>query len=104
MAHENMSINKMRSELNLTDDQFSKLTALENSYKEKKVAIKADASLTQEQRNEKIRSLLSERRSTYKTLLNADQITKFEIKKNGEVKIKTKKDNDKTKIKTEPQR
>lgn len=99
-AHYNMSLDKMREELSLTDEQYDNLLKLDASFKEKKLEIHNDASLTKEQKKMKIKALMDEKHIAYRTLLNADQITKFEMDKDGSYKIKTREGNEMKKIKS----
>lgn len=99
-ANDNMSLEKMRTQLSLTEDQYAKLQKLDANYTEKRLAIINNNSLTTEQRKEQMMSLQLEKKTTYRALLNADQIAKFKVEKDGGVKIKTKEGGETKKVKT----
>ncbi len=99
-VNDNMSIEKMRTQLSLTEDQYIKLQKLDANYTERRAAILNNNSLTTDQRKEQMNDLQLEKRTTYRALLNADQIAKFKVQSDGDVKIKTKEGTDTKKIKT----
>lgn len=101
-ANDNMSVNRMRSQLNLTDIQYKRLSELNEGYNQKKMAIMNDATISKEERLSRIKALHEEKRATFKTLLNADQVTKFEMKDNGKIKIKTVENGESKKMKSKP--
>ena len=101
-ANDNMSLDNMRTRLNLTDNQYKRLTELNASFKQKKIAIMNDESISKEERYSRIKALHDEKQATFRTLLNADQVKKFEMKDNGKVKIKTVENGESKKIKTKP--
>ena len=101
-ANDNMSIEMMRNRVGLNDEQYKRFSELNESYKQKQMAIMNDASISTEERHARIKALHDEKRATFKTLLNADQVTKFEMKDNGKIKIKTVENGDTKKMKSKP--
>lgn len=95
-----VSMYDLKTSLNLTDDQYNKLNELNNSYITREVAIINNKNLNDADRTKQMNALSKERYSTYKALLSADQVTKFEHKNNGTWKIKTKSGSETRKIKT----
>ncbi len=99
-VNDNMSVEKMKTHLSLTEDQYAKLQKLDANYTEKRLSIINNNTLTADQRKEQMKALQQDKKTTYRALLNADQISKFKVERDGDVKIKTKEGGETKKIKT----
>lgn len=73
---------KMKTTLNLTDDQVSKLKSQHENFKAQAQAIKENKSLTDEQKKENLMDLRKRSREDEKTILTAEQLQKKEEMKN----------------------
>ena len=69
---------KMKSTLNLSDDQLAKMKAQKEEFKLKEEAISNNTSLTTEQKTEQFKLLRDERKNSFKSFLTPDQIKKLE--------------------------
>ncbi len=69
--------NKIKTELNLTQDQVVKIDALNKEYNEKFEAIAKDASLTPDAQKEKKMALKKEKETKFNELLTAEQQAKY---------------------------
>lgn len=75
---------KMMKDLNLTSEQKSEMKAMRESNKSAMEAIKNDASLTQDQKKEKMLQLRKDQKAKTQALLTADQKAKIiEAQKKG---------------------
>jgi len=82
--HEQMQakrLEKMKTELKLTDDQASKLKAHNTATHEKMKAVKENESLSQEQRKMQIKALKESAKEQRKSILTAEQLKKLEERK-----------------------
>lgn len=66
------------AELGLTDDQRDKVRAAQKEQADKMRAIRADDSLTQEQKTTKVRELRDSLNASVKTIMTADQYEKWQ--------------------------
>ena len=71
-------VDRMATELNLTDDQKSKVTALFEEDAKKMRELRADTNLTKEERGEKFRAMRTENDAKLKQILTADQMEKWQ--------------------------
>ena len=80
---------KMKANLGLSDDQANSMKAFNESFKNQRNAIKNDASLTKEQKKEKMKALKAQRKEQRKSVLTDEQEAKMkELKKNKKIKKK----------------
>lgn len=68
---------RMKSTLNLTDEQVEKMKAQKEVFKSKEEAIKNDQSLTTDQKNEQLKSLREEKMNSFKSFLTSEQLKKL---------------------------
>ena len=73
---------KMKTELSLTNDQVAKMKAQREAFKAKAETIKNDQSLTQDQKKDQFMTLRKEQKENFKSILTADQQKKLEERKN----------------------
>ncbi len=73
---------KMKTTLNLTDDQVSKLKTQHETFKAGAKAIKENTSLTDEQKKANLIELRKRSQEDEKTILTAEQLQKKEEMKN----------------------
>ena len=69
---------KMKSTLDLTDEQVAKLKTQKESFKSKAEAIKNNESLTADQKKDQLKALRDEKRNSFKSILTPDQLKKLE--------------------------
>ncbi len=69
---------KMKTTLNLTDDQVSKLKSQHETFKAEAKAIKENTALTDEQKKEHLMDLRKRSKEDEKTILTAEQLQKKE--------------------------
>jgi Spy/CpxP family protein refolding chaperone len=69
---------KLKSTLNLSDEQIEKMKAQKEIFKSKEETIKNNKSLTTDQKNEQLKSLRDEKKNSFKNLLTPEQIKKLE--------------------------
>lgn len=69
---------KLKSTLNLSDEQIEKMKAQKEIFKSKEETIKNNESLTTDQKNEQLKSLRDEKKNSFKNLLTPEQIKKLE--------------------------
>ena len=74
---------KMKSTLNLSDEQVAKMKAQRQEFKSKEEAIKNNESLTSDQKNEQLKSLREERKNSFKSNLTPEQLKKMEEMKHS---------------------
>ena len=85
-------MDKMKTNLNLTDDQVSKLKAQHLTMKAKAEKIKTNESLSREQKKEQMMALKAEAKTQHGKILTAEQLKKKEeMKKNRGDKSKARK-------------
>ena len=88
MGDRKMKMEKLGKELNITEAQKSKLTAIQSDFKTKREAIKNNNSLTQEQKKEQFKSLAKEHKEQAKAVLTQEQIQKMqELRKDHKRRI-----------------
>ena len=75
--------NKVKENLSLSDAQMTQWKAMQDKNKAESKAIKDDATLSQEQRKEKLRALRESSKKAHMSMLNADQQKKMEEMKQG---------------------
>ena len=78
-------LEKMKTDLNLTDDQVSKIQDLRTSSMEQAKAIRENSSLSQEQKREQFMSLMKSRKESMNNILTADQLKKKEEMRNSRI-------------------
>ncbi len=71
-------VDRMTTELKLTDEQKTKVTALFEAGEKKRQEMRADTSLTQEERREKGRSFMQEQNKKLKEILTPEQFEKWQ--------------------------
>jgi Spy/CpxP family protein refolding chaperone len=69
---------KMKSTLDLTDEQVAKLKTQKESFKSKAEAIKNNESLPADQKKDQLKALRDEKRNSFKSILTPDQLKKLE--------------------------
>ncbi|MDH7462428.1 hypothetical protein QEG73_14105 [Chitinophagaceae bacterium 26-R-25] len=73
---------KAKSELNLTKEQQTQIKSMHAEYKQKYAALKADSSLTADQRKQQYKALHQEQQNKMNTILTPEQQSKLkEMKK-----------------------
>lgn len=81
--------NEMKEKLGLSNDQAAKLKTQRDATHQQMKALKADQSLTKEQKKEKIKAIKADADKQRRTVLTADQLKKMdEMKKEGKGKYK----------------
>ncbi|MEM7106048.1 MAG: T9SS type A sorting domain-containing protein [Bacteroidota bacterium] len=75
------SIENLKSELNLTDEQVSQFESISEQFKADAKALKTDESLSLEEKKEAFSTLRAEREAAIVTILTMDQIQKLETLK-----------------------
>jgi len=71
-------VERMSSELKLTDDQKTKLSALFESEAKKMRELRNDTTLTKEERGEKFRAMRTENEAKLKQILTPEQLEKWQ--------------------------
>jgi len=71
-------VDRMATELKLTDDQKAKVTALLETEAKKRQELRADSSLSREDRRQKTRALTQEQTKQLKAILTPDQFEKWQ--------------------------
>jgi Spy/CpxP family protein refolding chaperone len=69
--------NLLKTELKLTDEQSTKIAAINKDFSEKKDAILKDASLNDDAKKEKKEALMKEREAKFFEVLTPEQQTKY---------------------------
>ena len=103
-ANIDQRIEQLDKELTLTADQKTKLKAYFEGVRKKNQDMRADTSLTREQRQERNRATSEDLKKEMKSILTADQYTKWEKdadKRREEMKQKAKQGGKKAEEKTE---
>ena len=80
-------LDKMKSDLNLTDEQVAKIQEQRNASMEKMKAIRENSSLSEDQKREQLMDLHKSMHESMNSILTADQ-----IKKRDEMRINRMKD------------
>jgi len=87
-------LENMKTQLNLTDAQVSKIQDLRNTSIDQAKAIRENSSLTEEQKKEQFMSLVKNRKESMKNILTAEQLKKKEEIRNSRINdMKTKRAN-----------
>jgi len=76
-------LEKMKADLNLTNDQVAKITEQRKSSMEQMKAIRENSSLTEEQKKEQLMDLRKSSRESMNSILTADQLKKKEELRNS---------------------
>jgi Spy/CpxP family protein refolding chaperone len=71
-------LEKMKTQLNLTDDQVSKLKASHDSFTAKAQEIRNNSSLTSDQKKEQFKELAKQQKEETKSILTKDQLQKMQ--------------------------
>jgi len=71
-------VERMSSDLNLTSDQKTKVTALLQEDTKKRQELRADTSIPREQKREKGQALMAEQEKKLKEILTPDQYDKWQ--------------------------
>ena len=103
-ANIDQRVEQLDKELTLTADQKTKIKAYFESERKKMQDMRADTSLTREQRQEKMKASREDLNKEMKSILTADQFTKWEKdadKRREEMKQKAKQSGKKAEEKTE---
>ena len=72
------NIDKMKTQLNLSDDQVSKLKASHESFASKAKDIRSNQSLTQDQKKEQFKALAEQQKEETKSILTKEQLDKLQ--------------------------
>lgn len=73
---------KIQTNLGLSNDQVAKMKAQKEIYKSRTEAIKNDRSISNEQKKEQLKALREERKNSFKSFLTPEQLQKLEAMKN----------------------
>jgi len=76
-------LEKMKTDLNLTDDQVAKITEQRKNSMEQMKAIRENSSLSEEQKKEQLMDLRKSSRESMNSILTADQLKKKEELRNS---------------------
>src|SRR5690242_9292821 len=71
-------VDRMSSELNLTADQKTKVTSLMEDEAKKRQELRADTTLSREQKREKGQAMMTEQEKKLKEILTPDQFQKWQ--------------------------
>jgi hypothetical protein len=71
-------LERLRLELNLTDDQVAQIKAGQQNMHNQTRAIRDNDNLLPEQKREQVKALMTARNDSFKTILTADQFSKFQ--------------------------
>lgn len=85
---ENKRMDKMKSSLNLTDAQASKLQSQHETFKAQAKAIKENNSLSKDQKNEQLIDLRNKSKESEKSILTTEQLQKKEALKSNKMNEK----------------
>lgn len=77
---------EMAAELNLTAEQQEKMKTIRSSYKPKMQALRNDASLTQDQKKEKVKDLMKQQQEEMKTVLTPEQQEKMKSMRKSQMR------------------
>ena len=81
VKHRSDRIDKMKKDLALSDDQTSKIKAIDKEFGEKFRSLRADSTLAREDAKEKTKQLRQEYRAKTKAVLTEEQFKKWEMQK-----------------------
>jgi Spy/CpxP family protein refolding chaperone len=71
-------LERLRLQLNLTDDQVAQIKAGQQNLRNQAQAIRDNDNLLPQQKHEQIRALMTARNDNFKTILTPDQYSKFQ--------------------------
>jgi hypothetical protein len=80
---------KVKSDLSLSDDQYVKFQALNKQIKDRHVEVKNNSALSDEQKKDELKKLKKEHNEKMKTILNEDQLKKWNDMKEQNKKRKS---------------
>lgn len=100
--HENR-LQEMKTKLNLTDDQYNRMKALQESNKAKMESLHNNTALTADQKMEQMKTMRADQKTQLEAILTAEQVAKMkELRhdkmKAGDMKMKNKGDKKKIKV------
>jgi hypothetical protein len=72
---------RLKKELSLSDDQFSKVKSIKTKYAQRRAAIRKDSTLTQGTARKQLKNLTADQETELKGVLTADQWTKYSAMK-----------------------
>jgi len=78
-------LEKMKTDLNLTDEQVAKIKEQRESSTAQAKAIRENSSLTEEQKKEQFRNLMKSRQESINSILTAEQLKKKEEMRNSRI-------------------
>jgi hypothetical protein len=84
--HRSERLGEMQKELSLSDDQTSKIKAIDQEFGAKFRALREDSTLAREDTHERVKQLRQEYRSKTKSVLTEEQFKKWEMQKAAERK------------------
>jgi protein CpxP len=73
-----MNIQRLKTQLNLTDDQVTKLTPILKDRQDQMMALRNDTTLSQEDRRAKMKDIADAINAKVKAILDPDQFTKWQ--------------------------
>jgi len=82
-ARGGVSLDKIKQELNLTDDQTAKLKTQREQLHTQMKSVREDSSLTADQKKEKVKQLFGQQKEQLKTILTPEQLTKLQSMRKG---------------------
>ncbi len=71
-------VQKLKTNLGLTNDQVAKMKAQQDIFKSKEEAIKQNSSLTQAQKIDQLKALRTEKKNSFKSFLTPEQLKKLD--------------------------
>jgi hypothetical protein len=75
-------LERLRLQLNLTDDQVTQIKAGQQNLRNQTQAIRDNDNLLPQEKRQQIKALMTARNDNFKTILTADQYSKFQRMKN----------------------
>lgn len=91
------NFDKMKQELNLTDDQAAKLKTQREQLRTQMKTINSDSTLTADQKKEKAKQLFSQQKEQLKTILTPEQLAKMQSMRKGRMNYRRHGDNSQVK-------
>jgi len=79
---------KMKEELNLSDEQMTKITASRKATAEKMKAVHENTALSDEEKREQVKELIKQQKESTKSLLTEEQKQKMKEHKKGHTRDK----------------
>ena len=86
------NLEKMKQQLNLTDDQTAKLKTQREQLRTQMQTLHSDSTLTGDQRKEKVKELFTQQKEQLKTILTPEQLTKLQSMRKGHMNHKRRAD------------